>query len=142
MDFVYIGVFLCAIAFAIVCLYMAKVLLRVSSTLTSLGNTLGEVETKMRYITSELENTIKETDKTMDDVEHKLRATDSLFDTLENVGSSITNFNEVVHHQSKKIADNRELRKVEPVAHSIQWSEVAFRLLQKWKNNQRKEGEV
>lgn len=142
MELVYVGVFLCALAFAIVCLFMAKVLMRVTTTLKSLGNTLGEVETKMQYITSELENTIKESDKTMDEFEHKLKATDGLFDTLENVGSSISNLNDVVHGQTKHLASDRALKKAEPIAHSVQWSEVSFRLFKKWRKGQRKESEV
>lgn len=138
MELLYIGVFLCAVAFAIVCFLMAKVLLHVSGTLKSLGNTLGEVETKMQYITAELENTIKESGKTIDEFEHKLKVTDGLFDTLENVGSTVTNLNQVVDGQTRNLASDRALRNAEPVAHSLQWSEVGFRLFKKLKKGYRK----
>ncbi|ASN03645.1 DUF948 domain-containing protein [Virgibacillus necropolis] len=138
MELVYIGVLLCALGFGIIAIFVAKVLKRISNTLESLGKTLGEVETKLQYITAEIELTIKETDKIVDDVEQKLKATDSLFDTLENVGQSVSNLNTVLHHQTKNISTNKALQQAAPIAHSIQWSEVAFRLFTKWKDPSKK----
>lgn len=152
MDFVYIGVLLCALGFAIIAIFLAKVLKRTSNTLHTLGTTLKEVETKLHYITTEIESTVKEADKLVDDVEEKLKATDSLFDTLESAGNSVNKVKTAFQKQTKKLSDSRTLRIVQPAARSIQWGGAAKHLYRKWKNpsvkpkfdvnNKGKEGEI
>lgn len=134
MEFVYVGVFLCALGFAIIAIFLAKVLKRTTNTLNTLGNTLGEVETKLQYITSEMQFTIKETDKLIDDVEDKLKATDSLFDTFESAGNAVNKWNRALQKQTKKLSSNRSSRVIAPAAQSIQWGGAAKHLYKKWKN--------
>ncbi|WP_430789210.1 DUF948 domain-containing protein [Virgibacillus flavescens] len=152
MDFVYIGVFLCALGFAIIAIFLAKVLKRTSHTLNTVGTTLKEVETKLHYITTEIELTIKEADKLADDMEEKLKATDDLFATLESAGNSVNKVKTAFQKQTKKLSDSRASRFVKPAASSIQWGGAAKHLYKKWKNpsvkpeydvnNKGKEGEI
>lgn len=139
MGFFYLICLLLAIAFAIVVIYAAVLLKRVSDTLETLGKSLGEVETKLKHITPEIRQTIQETDKLVDDVSEKLKATDSLVDTMENMGTSVNSINYVYGEHSKHFSEQDFDRKMKPFVEGLKWSEAAFLLYSKWKKNKKKE---
>jgi len=60
----------------------------VANVTKSLGTTLKEVEQKLQYITPQLSSSIRETSKLVDDTGEKMKATDSIFDSIDNVGKS------------------------------------------------------
>ncbi|GAB3069776.1 DUF948 domain-containing protein [Virgibacillus ainsalahensis] len=134
MGVVYLGILLCAIAFAGVTIYISLVLKRVADTLHSLGNTLGEVEKELQHITPQLRETVYETDKIVDDMEEKLKATDSLFDTLENVGTSVNSVNQLYKNNSDQLTGEQLQKKLKPFIKGIKWSEGAFQVYSKWKD--------
>ncbi|NAO99548.1 DUF948 domain-containing protein, partial [Halomonas sp. MG34] len=65
----YLAILLLSLAFAIVSVYIAIVLKRLSDTIKSMGNTLGEFEKELQYITPPLKETIRETGATIDDIQ-------------------------------------------------------------------------
>ncbi|PAV27860.1 general stress protein [Virgibacillus profundi] len=133
MGIIYLTCLLLAIAFVIIVIYAALVLKRISDTMRTLGKTLGEVETELQHITPELRKTVQETENIVDDMSDKLKATDSLFDTMENVGVSVNAVNQVYDRNSKKLSDEEFDSKMKPVIEGIKWSEAAFLLYSKWK---------
>ncbi|WP_373894717.1 DUF948 domain-containing protein [Virgibacillus natechei] len=136
MGVIYLGILFCSIAFAVVVVYICLVLKRVSTTMDALGTTLGEVEEKFESITPEIQSTVQETEKMLDDMEVKLQATDSLFDTLENVGSSVNSMNHVYKQNREGLTDAQFRHKLAPFIEGIKWSEGAFLLYSKWKHEQ------
>ena len=143
MELVYLSLLFIAIGFAFVVIYICFVLKRVSNTMKSLGSTLGEVEKQVNYITPQLTETIRETDKMVDDVEEKVKATDSLFDSAGEFGTSIQTANEVFHNRFGKLTDEEMDQKVKPFIEGIKWSEVGVKLYSSWqKQKPREKNEV
>ncbi|SER03482.1 Uncharacterized protein YoxC, contains an MCP-like domain [Virgibacillus subterraneus] len=134
MELVYVGVLLFALAFALIVIYISFVLKRVSSTIETLGETLGEVEGKLQYITPEIRNTLHETEKMVDDFDDKIKATDNVFKSLENVGTSLNSSSEMLAQQAKKLPEYTSTQSMNRIAESIRWGEVAYRIAKKWKH--------
>lgn len=133
MGIIYLFTLLLAIAFVIVVIYAAVLLKRVSDTLRTLGKTLGEVETQLKHITPQIRQNIQETGKLVDDVNEKLKETDSVFDTVGNLGNSMNSINHVYREHSKHVTDQDFERKMRPVVEGLKWGEAAFLLYSKWK---------
>jgi len=139
MDILYIGIFLISIAFAIVVVYLSTVLNSLSKTMRSLGTSLGEFEKELEYITPQLTTTLRESERLIDDISEKVRATDSVFDSVENVGVSINSLNEVYKEKSKQLSEKELEQKLKPFIDALTWSEAAAQLFSKWTTTKPKE---
>lgn len=139
MELIYLSLFMVAIAFAVVVVYLCIVLKRVSNTMKSLSSTLGEVEKQVNYITPQLSDTIKETDRTIDDAREKVEATDSLFDSVQGLGISLQNVNDVFHSRFGKMTDEEMDQKIKPFVEGIKWSEVGVKLYTTFQKNKPKD---
>ncbi|GAB4074328.1 hypothetical protein GCM10028778_18310 [Barrientosiimonas marina] len=128
MDFVYIGVFICALAFALVVIYASLVLKRAANTMESISHTLNEVEQKMHYITPELQKTLEETGQTVDDLNEKLAATDSLFTALDDAGVSVYEGDRFVQRQTDKTASWASPKNRNRLTKTIKWADVMYKL--------------
>ncbi|MFD2627661.1 DUF948 domain-containing protein [Oceanobacillus kapialis] len=125
----YLAILLLAIAFAIVVTYVAVVLKRLSDNIKSMGKTLGEFEKKLQYITPPLKETIRETGSTIDDIQEKLDATDSVFDTVDHVGTTVNSTNDFIKSNYTKLSDEEMEKKTKPFQEAIRWSEAAYKIL-------------
>lgn len=139
MELIYISILFVAIAFALVVAYLCFVLKRVSNTMSSLGSTMSDVEKQLTYITPQLTETIQGTDKLIEDVEEKVKATESIFDTVEEFGTSLNSANKAFQNRFGKLTDEEMDRQVKPFIEGIKWSEVAVRLYSSWKENKNNE---
>lgn len=135
MELIYLSILFVAVAFALVAAYLCFVLKRVSNTMKSLGTTMIDVEKQLTYITPQLTETIRETDKLIEDVEEKAMATGSIFDAVEDFGTSISSANEAFQNRFGKLTDEEMDRKVKPFIEGIKWSEVAVQLYSSWQGN-------
>lgn len=133
MDFVYIGVFMCALAFVLVVIYASLVLKRTASTMESLSETLGDVEQKMHHIIPELRQSVNETGKTVDDLQDKMAAADSLVMTLENLGVSLNAGSEYLNRQSDYTSAFTSPKNRNRLTETIKWLNVAYKLYKKAK---------
>lgn len=95
MEIFYVSILFVSIAFAIVAIYLSFVLKRVANMVKTLGTSLGELERELEYMTPHLTKTLNESSKLVDDIREKINATDSVFDSAENVGKSVISLNEV-----------------------------------------------
>lgn len=129
------AIMLLAIGFAIIVFYICYLLIRVSTSVRVLGETANKMEEKLKFITPELKNTIRETDRLVDDMDEKLKATDSVVDTIENVGTSVQTINQVYAAKKKRTSDEEIFKQAKPFIEGIKWSEVAIRLYSKWKTD-------
>lgn len=133
MNLVYVGVLFCAVAFAIFAIFMSVVLKRASTTMKTLGNTLGNVEEKLNYLTPELRNTVNETEKMVDDLHDKLSATDNLVDSIENIGTSFNTSYQLLDQQTKKLPDYKSSHTINKLTEGFTWGGVTFQLYKRWK---------
>ena len=133
MEGIYFGILLCSIAFFIAVIYLSVMLRRVANVTTTLGNSLKGVERQLEYITPELIKNIKESEKTVDELSENLAATDSLFQTADNVGKSIDNLNGTYQQYKEKITDEEFKKQRDAVVEAIKWGEAANQIISKWK---------
>ncbi|SFE40144.1 Uncharacterized protein YoxC, contains an MCP-like domain [Lentibacillus persicus] len=133
MDFVYIGIFMCALAFALVAVYASLVLKRTATMVETLGKTLSEVEQRLHYITPELRKTINETGKTLDELQDKMDAVDSMVMTLENVGVSVKEGGRFMDEQTAKASAYETPKNRRTLIDSFKWADVAYKLYKKMK---------
>ncbi len=130
---IYLTLLFIAVAFAIVVVYIAVVLKRVSDMMESMGATFAEVEKKTHVITPEIKQSLQETGKLIDDVEHKFKAaTDDAAETIENTGTSVQAVNQLAKHTLQSSTD--ELNKnAKLIKNGLTWGVGAFQLYSQWK---------
>ncbi len=137
MTFVYVGVFIVSVAFALVAIYIAKILSRISTMMGTLRETMQEVVTSVDHTIVELENTMKAADVTATDVETKLAAVNGLFLTVRDLGETTALVGETVHSRTKQFADEKSMAGTMPFIRVIQLSEFGHGLFHSWKRGQR-----
>ncbi len=137
MTFVHIGVFIMAIAFAIVSIFIAKLLLRVSGVIGTVGQTVSTLETKLDKTVLELEQTIKETNETASDIEEKSLALNSVFYTIKHVGDTTSLLSENLAARTERYTNDTSLPGTKPFVRMIQFSEFASGLFNSWKLGKR-----
>lgn len=129
----YLTILFIAIAFAIVVIYIAVVLHRISKTVKSVGATLEKTEKEVEAMLPEIRETIHHTDTALDDVGEKLKATDDIFETIDNVGISVNTINQWVETNHKNMTDDEMAENTKPFMEGLKWSEAAVQLYSKWK---------
>lgn len=133
VDIFYFVIFLGSIAFAIMIIYICLLLKRVSDSMKTVGNTLDKVEKQLQHVTPELKQTLSETVNLVDDVDSKLKATDSVFDTAQNIGTSVHSINDMYAMKRNNMSDEEIYNQAKPFFEGIKWSEAATQLYSKWK---------
>lgn len=129
---IYLMLFFCAVAFSIVVVYISIVLKRVSDMMESMSMTLAEIEKKTHDITPEIKQSLRETGKLVDDLEHKSRATDDVVQTIENTGTSVQLVNEMAKQVLKTSTDTLK-NKAYFIKEGLPWGIGVFQLYSKWK---------
>ncbi|BAC12147.1 DUF948 domain-containing protein [Oceanobacillus iheyensis] len=124
MAVIYVGILFIAVAFAIVACYAAFALSRFSDTMRSLGRSMTELEKEMHYITPQLTESLQEADKLVDDISEKVKATDSVFDHVEDVGTSVQTMNQLYLQQKETLSEAELEKKLQPFITGITWSEA------------------
>jgi len=137
MAFIHISVFIVAIAFAFVSVYFAKLLLRVSGIIGTVGKTVSAFETKLDKTVIELERTIAEAKATSTDIEEKSLALNSVFYTVKHVGDSTALLSEELEVRTKRYVQDLLLPGTKPFVRAIQLSEFASGLLTSWQRGKR-----
>jgi len=133
MSLAHIGVFIIALGFALVSIYIAKLLLKTSGIITTMGATVHAVETKLDKTIKEIEATIVEMDQTASDVEEKLSGTNSLFLAVQDVGDTTEMMSGEIHSLTEKYAQDDTLSGSSPFIRVIQFTEFGLGLVRSWK---------
>ncbi|GAB3795617.1 DUF948 domain-containing protein [Virgibacillus kimchii] len=129
----YLFTLLIAIAFAVVVIYIAIVLFRISKTLNAVGTTLAKTEKEVEAMIPQLRETIHQADTALEDVSQKLKSTDDVFEAIDDVGTSVNNVNHWLDTNQKHMTDEEMNEKTKPFMEGLKWSEAAFLLYSKWK---------
>jgi uncharacterized protein YoxC len=133
VEIIYFGILLCSIAFFIAAIYISITLKRLANVTSSLGETLIDVEKQFEYITPQLTKTIQEVHTTIDEISEDMKATDSVFETVENVGNSINSINDTYKSYKDKMTDEEIKKQLRPTIEAIKWGEAALQVIKKWK---------
>jgi len=129
MAVIYVGILFVAIAFAIVACYAAFALSRFADTMRSFGRSMTELEKEMHYITPQLTESLQEADKLVDDLSEKVSATDSVFDRVEEVGTSVNVMNSIYREQKDALSEVDLEKKLQPFITGITWSEAFMQII-------------
>lgn len=131
--FVHIGVFLMAIAFAIFAIYLSKLLKNMAQNIELIGKTTGRMESKFDHTLYELEQMLIESNGTAKDVELKLDALNSVFQTTEELGQAAQKVSGAIVKMTSDYNEDSRLAGTRPFIRIIQASEFAISLYQSWK---------
>lgn len=137
MSFISIATFIVALAFALVSIYIAKILLRVSKLLKTLGQAADDVEHQLDKTVHEVGGLIVMAEATASDVEKKLVATEGLFSSLTNIGDATSIVSNELHNQTKIYGRDPSLPGTKNFVRAIQWSEYADVLLKSWQRGKK-----
>ena len=133
MALVHVGVFLIALGFALVSIYIAKLLLKASTIITTLGTTAQEVETKMDRTISEIEASIMELEQTAIDVETKIVATNGVFLAIKDIGDTTAVVSGELQTRTAQYGNGGLLTGTRPFIRGIQFTEFGLGLVRSWK---------
>ncbi|MDM8102173.1 MULTISPECIES: DUF948 domain-containing protein [Oceanobacillus] len=128
MPIISVGILLVAIAFAVVCCYIAFMLNRLTYNIRSLGKSVVKMEEEMNHITPEISTSLQEVNHLIDDTHEKLQATDSVFGSLEDVGTSVQSLNEAYKVKRQALDDAKLEEKLNLAMKGITWSEAAMQI--------------
>ncbi|CEI81687.1 UPF0478 protein YtxG [Oceanobacillus oncorhynchi subsp. incaldanensis] len=128
MPIISVGILLVAIAFAVVCCYIAFMLNRLTYNIRSLGKSVVKMEEEMNHITPEISKSLQEVNHLIDDTHEKLQATDSVFGSLEDVGTSVQSLNEAYKVKRQALDDAKLEEKLNLAMKGITWSEAAMQI--------------
>ena len=137
MSLAHVGIFIIALAFALVAIYIAKLLLKTSVIITTMGVTVHAVETKMDKTINEIEATIVEMEQTACDVETKLSGTSGLFLAVKDVGDATEIVSHELHTRTAQYANDNSLPGTRPFIRVIQFTEFGLGLVRSWNKGKR-----
>lgn len=137
MLYISIATFIVAIAFLLTCIYIAKLILRISGLLSTVSETVNQVEYRLDSTILETEQLIVEVEKTATDVEEKLHATSGAFHSLENVSKAAAHASLTLKEKAKMFGEDERLPGITPFIRSIQWGEYTAVLFKSWERGKR-----
>jgi uncharacterized protein YoxC len=129
----YLSILLISIAFAVVVVYIAVVLYRISKMLKSVETTIGKTEEEVEAMMPHIKETINQADAMLEDASSKLKATDDVFEAIGDVGTSVNNVNQWLEANHKNMTNDEMNEKTKPFMEGLKWSEAAVLLYSKWK---------
>ncbi|WP_080876042.1 DUF948 domain-containing protein [Oceanobacillus timonensis] len=140
MPIISVGILLVAIAFAAVCCYIAFTLNRLTDNIRSLGKSVVKMEEEMNHITPEISTSLQEVNHLIDDTHEKLQATDSVFGSLEDMGTSVQSLNEAYKVKRQALDDANLEDKLNKTMKGITWSEAAIQIYKSYRASKTNQG--
>ncbi|MGP4041548.1 DUF948 domain-containing protein [Gracilibacillus sp. D59] len=133
----YLAAIIAAVAFAILVIYLVKVLKETKRMMSHVADTLEGLEKQMEGITVETTALLNKTNKLAEDVNEKTAKLNTLVDGVKNIGDSVKDFTQSIRKVSQsvnRIADENK----ETTAEAIKWSTVVMELFKKNRKNKTK----
>ncbi|EZH66946.1 general stress protein [Bacillaceae bacterium JMAK1] len=120
MDFLGIAALIAAIAFAVLVIFLGKVLNNLSDVLSKTGDTIGKLPDQLDEISKETGTILHNTNETILDLNEKIKTLNPIFGMVEDAGtasrkvsSSLVDLTESMRKQTNAAAemtDNKDLR--------------------------------
>lgn len=127
------GVLLIAIAFAVFAIYTAKLLHRLAQSIESIGNTANQMEGQVTNAAEAVEKTLEEADWTIRDIDVKLQAMDSVFETVEEVGETAYLTSSGLNEATGVYTKSETMPGTKPFVRVVQFSELTLGMVDSWK---------
>jgi len=125
-----------SLAFAIVSIFIAKLLFQTSKVISTLSHTVAAVETKTDIAITELEGTLTATELTAIDIQTKLQAADGLFLATRDIGDTSKIISGDLLLRTKNFNSAPNLPGTKPFVRTIQLAEFSFKMFNSWKRGQ------
>lgn len=127
-----------ALAFAVLVIYLARVLSNVNRTLGSVANTTENLERQLDGITMEVTSLLHKTNRLLDQVEEKTALLTPVAHALDELGTSLNEVTESVRTITVSVNTAADENK-EQIAQAVKWGTVAMEVIKK---NRSTEGET
>ena len=137
VPFISIATFIVAISFALTCIYIAKILLRITTLIGTVGRTASKVEQQLDESIYEVGEFISQSEKTTVDLEQKLKATDGLFHSLQNFGDATAIMSKDIQEHTDRYEKNASSSGSKKFVQAIQFSVYANVLFKSWQRGKR-----
>ncbi|WP_438434554.1 DUF948 domain-containing protein [Gorillibacterium sp. sgz500922] len=110
-----ISVAVIAVAFAALVVFLIRTLNTVQTSLKDTNKTIVEVQRELNDVSTEVKGLIRNTNQITMDVRNKMKALDSLFGTVENVGDTLEGVTSTLRTASNRFMSNvhRNINQVE-----------------------------
>ncbi|MEO3945535.1 DUF948 domain-containing protein [Gorillibacterium sp. CAU 1737] len=110
-----VSIALVAVAFAVLVIFLVRTLNMVQASLKETNQTISDVQRELNDVSGEVKGLIRNTNQITMDVRHKMKALDSLFGTVENVGDTLEGVTSSLKNASSRFATNvnHNMRQVE-----------------------------
>ncbi|MBB4826259.1 uncharacterized protein YoxC [Sporosarcina luteola] len=143
---VHIGVFLIAVSFAVVSIYIVKILMRTSRLLATAGKSVTLMEARVDQMIGEMEETLYVAGNTVNDLERKMDSMSSAFYVVRDISDTSQTLTDGISGVVESYDRTDTLKGTGPFVRLIQFSEFAVELFKSWKQGERasktyKEGE-
>lgn len=137
MSFFSIATFVVTIGFALISIYIAKLLLSITGLLKGLSKTFEHVEGQLDSTITETEQLILGIEQTTNDVEQKLKATNGVFHSVQEVGQAALNVSTILKNKTQSFTEDGDLPGATPFIRSIQWGEYTSELFKSWERGKK-----
>ena len=134
---IYLSVALIAVAFTVLVVYIMRVLKSLKGTVDNVALTLSGLEKQMQGITTESTELLQKTNALAGDIQRKSERLDSVVIAVEDIGTTVQQFNQSVKRISTTVTSNLE-NKQEKMNQTVQWGNIAITLWKKWKSKKKK----
>ncbi len=105
MDWLGIGVFILAIGFAVLVVFIIPVLKKLTETLSKTVDTVGQAEKSLAELTNETKLILYNTNETLMDINDKVAKLDPIFDVVEDSGQAAHHVTSSITHLTGTRAD-------------------------------------
>jgi uncharacterized protein YoxC len=134
----YIAALIVAIAFAVLVIYISKVLKETKRTMAHVADTLEGLERQMEGITIETTALLNKTNKLAEDVSEKSLRMNTLVDGIKGIGDTVQDFNRSLRGVSSRITSMSEENK-DATAQAVKWGTIALEFWKKRKGESQKD---
>lgn len=126
-NLLYISAAVAALAFLVLVIYLATVLVSTKRTLDNVAITLESLEVQTRGITRETEALLAKTNQLADDVNNKTSKLNPLFEGIKGIGQTVQGFNASFKTVSDTIAETATENK-DQTAQAVKWGAAILNL--------------
>jgi len=129
-NLLYISAIIAALAFLVLVIYLAAVLVAVKKTMNNVASTLGSLEEQMRGITRETEELLNRTNRLAEDINEKSMKLNGVLDGVKGIGETIQDFSMSLRGISTSITQAASVNK-DQAAQAVKWGAAVMSLWKK-----------
>lgn len=141
MPFLSIATLIVSISFAIICIYIAKLILNITGLLNTVSESVNQVEQQLDTSIDETMQLLTTVEQTTEDVDGKLQALTPVFHSLNDIGLATSNVSETIEKNAKVLNQEETMQRLKPFIRIIQAGEYSSSIMNAWKRGKKVTGQ-